>query len=754
MAKQAQPVADKAFERLSDILDNGVDIHRCVAAQALGQIAYPGSAEVLQKALLDEDEDVRADVVAALAEIADPETGAAVLENLLGDPCPEVKLAAIGLLARLNHQEALPWMLKLISEQSEEINWDESAYYASGWDDWLDIQKAAIKAVGEMGAEAAIPEILKAMDDEEGQDLNPFAIPVLARFGYRGFVVLKELFATGNSRVRRGICAVLEFSQSDISDEILVAGLSDQSGDVRYVGVEKLLEHDANDQRLVAFFDDGDADIRKLIINHLGTAHPAKVMESLADKEAGVRQVAFRVIANEPEYFEKDGFSEVVRTAIAGVPEVAGDAAVAWACLIGEPSANSLGQALQNPKQPLAFRMGLIEALTLLDDAGFPFLAEAAGDENRQVRVSALTALAEIAKDSAWPNNASETLLAALRGDLVEPQEQEVQETAPEDGEDEAKADSTDADKPETDEVEAVDSDAAEASTDIADEQEALVEETPATSTLDQIVSQGLRTEAPDDGEPLQEVELSQEDERFIEISKLRAMKKGKVSLDVKIAPHQDVRRFAARLLGDFNETGLSQHLVEALSLDDDELKQSVLESLGLIGLENGSLDSNLCEAIVAETRHNERSIRMYGARCLGFVADEKADQRLLEMCDDKDVHVRLEAIKALARKGGFQDLMLKALEGDYSGIRMAGARGLENTGSAMDRLIALTLVHDGMHRKDVVDILQGWNARQAAEKYLAILDDEEQKRVWLVAIAAIGDLLSHTVDEKIQAVA
>jgi len=734
MVKQAKPVADKAFERLSDILENGVDIHRCAAALGLTQMAYPGTAKIFEKALLDEDEDVRADVIAGLEKIADPKTGAAVLENLLGDPSPEVKLAAISLLAEINHKEALPWLIKLITEQIEEINWDESAYYASGWDDWLDIQKAAIKAVGKMGADEAIPEILKAMDDEEGQDLSPIALPVLARLGCKGLAALKSLYEEGDSRIRRSICAELEVAQSEASDEMLNAALSDKDADVRYVAVEKWLDHDADDPRLLEFFDDEDADIRKLLVECLGTAYPQKVMESLSDKSVIVRQAAFRVIASEPELFEKDGFSEVVRTAIAGVPEVASDAAVAWACLIGEPSAKSLGAALQNPKQPLAFRMGLIEALTLLDDAGFPYLAEAAGDENRQVRVSALSALAEIARETAWPNNASETLLAALRGDLVEP--------VAEDKEAEAEEIAVSDQEPETEDLEET----------VSNETEE--PEAPALSTLEQITNQGLRIEAPDDGTEPEQVELTSEDERFIGISKLRAMKKGKVSLDVKIAPHQDVRRFAARLLGDYNETGLSNELVAALQEDDSELKQSVLESLALIGLENNNLDDSLFEMIAEQAGDSEKSIRMFTARCLGFIKDRKADDLLLETSKDEDVHVRLEAIKALAHKGGHQDLLLAALDDDYSGIRIAAARGLEYTDEAMDRLIGLTLVHDGMHRRDVVEIFKGWNPRQAVEKYLNILADEQQKRIWLVPIAAIGDLLSHTLDETILAVA
>ena len=72
---------------LSEILLEGVDVHRCAAARALGKIADPGSVDALKKALLDQDPDVRADVAGALGEIA-PEGGTegcaeALMENLL-----------------------------------------------------------------------------------------------------------------------------------------------------------------------------------------------------------------------------------------------------------------------------------------------------------------------------------------------------------------------------------------------------------------------------------------------------------------------------------------------------------------------------------------------------------------------------------------------------------------------------------------------------------------------------------------------
>ena len=55
----ADNLRDKVCEALSHVLNEGVDIHRCLAAQALGHIDSPVAVRALIPALLDEDEDVR-----------------------------------------------------------------------------------------------------------------------------------------------------------------------------------------------------------------------------------------------------------------------------------------------------------------------------------------------------------------------------------------------------------------------------------------------------------------------------------------------------------------------------------------------------------------------------------------------------------------------------------------------------------------------------------------------------------------------
>ncbi len=79
------PALELVCQTLGGILSDGIDIHRCQSAKALGRIGAPVAVQPLIKALLDEDEDVRTDAAEALCELAHPQAGEQLLENLLGD---------------------------------------------------------------------------------------------------------------------------------------------------------------------------------------------------------------------------------------------------------------------------------------------------------------------------------------------------------------------------------------------------------------------------------------------------------------------------------------------------------------------------------------------------------------------------------------------------------------------------------------------------------------------------------------------
>ena len=173
---------------------------RCAAARALGAWGGESAAAPLADVLMDPDPDLRADAMAALARCARPEDAPAIRRSLAGDPVGEGKVAAIRALARLKDGGSVPLLRALARSRCEsEVAWEEPG---SGWDDWLDVQVAAIEALGAIGAEEADDDLVHARDDEMDQDLDHAVFAALARIPGRGASALRGFLKHADARVR------------------------------------------------------------------------------------------------------------------------------------------------------------------------------------------------------------------------------------------------------------------------------------------------------------------------------------------------------------------------------------------------------------------------------------------------------------------------------------------------------------------------------------------------------------------------
>ena len=97
---------------LAALLRDGVDVHRCGAARALGEIKSDQATEVLLEALLDEDEDVRTDAAEALAVIGDQRASKQLLEKV---KVPDLEESAVYKLRK--HVE----QVDDVSEEDEDV---------------------------------------------------------------------------------------------------------------------------------------------------------------------------------------------------------------------------------------------------------------------------------------------------------------------------------------------------------------------------------------------------------------------------------------------------------------------------------------------------------------------------------------------------------------------------------------------------------------------------------------------------------
>ena len=201
---------------------------------------------------MDPDPDLRADAMAALARCARPGDAPAIRRSLAGDPVGEVKVAAVQALARLKDGGAGPLLRALALGRCEaEVAWEEPG---SGWDDWLDVQVAAIEALGTIGAEDAVDDLIEARDDEMGQDLDHVVFAALARMTELAVVALKDGDPTLRAAAARALAA-----RSDAASH-LAPLLDDPDDSVRATALKAVAAADS--EQAVRGFGDPSAIVR------------------------------------------------------------------------------------------------------------------------------------------------------------------------------------------------------------------------------------------------------------------------------------------------------------------------------------------------------------------------------------------------------------------------------------------------------------------------------------------------------------
>ena len=389
---------------------------RCAAARALGALGDENAAPALVHALLDPDPDVRADAMGALVRCARPEDAPAIRRSLEGDPVGDVKTAAVRTLARLRDEASTPLLRALARDRCEsEVAWEEGS-----WDDWLDVQVAAITALGDMGAESAVDDLIHVRKDEIAQDLDHVVLAALAKMPGRGIAALLDFLKESDPRVRQRALTVLSRAGGDRLAPLRERLIGDPSPGVRRLAVDCL---DAGDPALPELVrTDASGAVRAAALTRVARARPDVCRAALADTDPGVRAVAVEALA--------------ARVPPGGGPALAsgletwlreGDARLAAVCAAALP--NVTGAAALGPLRETATDGGgatevRIEALGSLGRMGTPeavaTLRAEAVDAVRQVRLAALAAAAALtgAADEDVRGPARDLLIDALRGRL------------------------------------------------------------------------------------------------------------------------------------------------------------------------------------------------------------------------------------------------------------------------------------------------------------------------------------------------
>jgi HEAT repeat protein len=730
---------------LGGVLREGVDIHRCLAARALGRIDHPEAVAALVDALLDEDEDVRTDAAAALARLTPPAAARKLMESLLGDPCTGVKLEAIDALKRMRDPEVVPWLRRLLKGRDEEIAWDDSDFYQDGWDDWVDIQVKAIEGLAELGVEETVPEIVDAIDDEFGQDLSESGFRALARLGAPGIVALAGYLDSDDERRRRRAAAELAATDAEAARPAVERALGDRSKEVRLAAARGLAARNAADHHLVRLFSDEDAAVRAEAVRLCGRHHPDRLDALLRDKAPRVSRAVLELLAEAPGLLPREVLVGPLRAMLGGAaPELAACAAVTLAAAAPAIAVDELVQQLLDEARPLEVRLAAVKGLGRLGgEQPAQALAGVVGDDQRQLRLESMAALAALAASgNAWPNVPGETLQAALRGELLPEPSTEADASSGQRAED--SAGERPAEAPTTAASEQA---AGEASIELADEETPGGEADPAAqqpfpqSTLQSML--GDEAPAISSGADGEAIELTQEDLDRLALAS-RTPKKRVVSVVPEVAPHQDVRRFAARVLGDVPRMEVACELAKALKDGDIELRLAAVDSLARLAERMAPLPPEAVDVLLWTLGDGERDLRLTAIRALGASGGEGTAKVLIGHLRDEDSFVRAETVRALSRLGRVGPEVEALLQGDPDPqvrLAAAGAVTLARGAAAVGLLADFAFAFEGYHRREAGRILRSLDPAAASNRILEVLDNPERRRLWAVAIEVLEEL-------------
>ncbi|WP_170763467.1 HEAT repeat domain-containing protein [Ruegeria lacuscaerulensis] len=717
---------DEATGLLTELAKSEYDAIRLRAIQALAAIGAKNRPALI-KALLDDDEDVRQDAAQALGALGVKEAVPQLLENLIHDPCGEVKLACVTALAELKAEDAAPYLRTLVTGRGDEITWDEDEVHLDEWDDWLDIQIAAIRALGTMGDEAAIEPIVVALMDEDGQELGDVACEALGRIGQPSVPTLGVLAQSSNRRLRHRALRTLAKIGGAEAEAILRKTLIDKDGAVRMIAYEALMP---NDPALVEqALTDTVEDIRIAALTLSGFSEPELLDRMMRDPGAKVQLALINRLERDTPITDPDDLRWQVLDFLATghQPEVSAQALGLLAALSPELVADRLNALFSVDGDDLKaerVQWAVVDALTTspLREAA-EWLQRACRSPFRSVRLKAVASLAMIVTDDTRSHVNQQQSRELLLSFALVPMP--VAEDAPEEV------------TPQTD-FAALEA----AGLDVSNEGE-----NGPTSSLGAIlghdaIAAEMTQEAKED-----EVQPLTPREQALLAKATRHPKRRRVALDDNAeALEQETRMSSIRLLG---EVKGMQVMLAQIAIDPDiEIAQQALSALCVSIARHGAelSEDHLVELITQGLSHTDTNLSLQALKLLqqaNLPPQDALRGKLRAMLKTGDTPFRIDAMQILTKWDGTADVARSLLDDISAPVRQAAMRLLSETAPDQAGAAIVPFLLANPEQRIVTYVNDSTPALLSIGRtLLTALRDQDRRAQWPVMISALADLL------------
>ena len=675
-------IRNQAISALESLHQRGDEVDRCNVIRTLGILKADESAPILIKSLRDKDLDVCIDAAENLGKIGAADSIPSLIESLENDPDGEIRtiiVAALGDIAisqaansegGAKTNKAIDALLNIAQNRPENLDW------LGEWDDYWDMQLNAVKALGRLGIEKAVPIMNEIITSDDHQDIESEVLVALAQIGHEGHTLLGKRLKEGAPRERRRAAQALGHATTPESLSMLAGGLLDSAGEVREATLNALAQRQATQyaKAILVYLRDPDPEVKSAAmaaIAHLGKngsqrINAAQISDKLqpllSDEDIDVRTAALKFIANfdDAKQFDKKLQQAIIKALADPVSTVAEAACDAVAKLQYEAAVPDLQLTLRkqdlNPtvRRQAAMALGKMPNCT---QETITALTTAISAPQQPVRLGALQALSELyTADKVADEGVLETLIAASRRELLE--------------EEDLAAPANDADGEQPELITANPDTAADAPT----EDEVASESDPKPiSTLDAILQSNTSGEkvyqqllVADDAPTAEAMkpptESTNQDDEPAEQSEDDAMQEYYDILDrqknsskrrkkIKELPlAQDVQLLAIRMLANLSSKHALEPLLELLQNEDELVQQEAAASLEELAKRSPDKAEliNAFGALMNRLEYGSPVTQIHAARALGHLGHPEALNLLQQKAASAETGIKIAALEAI----------------------------------------------------------------------------------------------------------